>query len=161
MKTQRYKLLTTLIVSALHPNEVHQAGTVWAPTNRMDIIEAEDLVKAGYAEHTGDTKAPLASLALDRKEEARRRQEAIDRGENPDEGDTTAETVVTDDKTGGDTEEAVLTLILEGNIDQVKSELPGLTEPQLQRLAELELAGQGRKGVAEAIEAAVAELSAE
>lgn len=161
MKTQRYKLLTTLIVSALHPNEPHQAGTEWAPKNVLDIREADELVTAGFAEKVGgDSKSPLASLVLDRKEEARRRQEAIDRGENPDEGDTTAETVVTDDN-GGNTEEAVLTLILEGNIDQVKSELPGLTEPQLQRLAELELAGQGRKGVAEAIEAAVAELSAE
>lgn len=157
MKTQRYKLLTTLIVSALHPNEPHQAGTEWAPKNVLDIREADELVAVGFAEKVGDSKAPLASLALDRKEEARRRQEAIDRGENPDEG---AETVVADDN-GGNTEDQVLALILEGTVDQVKSELTGLTEAQLQRLAELELAGHGRKGVAEAIEVAVAELSAE
>lgn len=156
MKTQRYKLLTTLIVSALHPNEVHQTGTVWAPSNRMDILEAEDLVKSGYAEKTNDTKASLASLALDRKEAARQRQAAIDRGEDPDAGAASAP-VVTDTSTSDD---EVLSLILEGSVDQVVAELEGLTEAQLQRLAELEAGenGKKRKGVAEAVEAAVEAL---
>lgn len=157
MSTPRYRLLTTLIVSALHPNEPHPAGTEWAPKNVLDVKEADELVQVGYAEQVkGTSNAPLASLVLDREDAARKRKEALDRGEDPD-----ADVVVTEKKqppanTGDD---EVLSLILEGNVDQVKAELDGLTVEQLLRLAELEgdaeQGGKQRKGVLEAIDAAV------
>ena len=48
--------------------------------------------------------------------------------------------------------------ILAGNADQVGEALGELELPQLQRLAELEVAGKGRKGVADAIAAEIAEI---
>lgn len=48
--------------------------------------------------------------------------------------------------------------ILAGNADQVGEALAELELSQLQRLAELEAAGKGRKGVADAIAAEIAEI---
>jgi hypothetical protein len=151
MKTQRYRLLTTLIVSALHPNEPHPTGTEWAPVNVIDIQEADSLVLSGYAEKSeGKGSAPLASTVIERQDAARKAKEAADRGET------------VDDDAGSNLNETdqVLTLILEGSVDQVKAELDGLTGEQLQRLSELEDGADGkqRKGVADAITAAIEAL---
>lgn len=144
MKNQRYKLLTTIIVSALHPNEPNDAGTVWEPVNVIDIQEAKALVQAGYAEETSDTKTPLASTVLERQDAARKAKEAADRGE-----ELPKQPVSTND------EDEKLSLILSGNVEQVRAELEGLTSAQLLRLDELEgdaeQGGKQRKGVAEAI----------
>lgn len=155
MKTQRYKLLTTLIVSALHPNEPQAAGTVWAPVNVIDVQEAEALVTASYAEKTDDDKAPLASTVLERQDAARKRKEAEDRGETVEDSKPPAPVVSEDDQ--------VLSLILEGTVDQVKAELEGLTAEQLTRLGELEAekGEKARKGVADAVAEALEELEAE
>jgi hypothetical protein len=142
MKTQRYRLLTTLIVSALHRNEPHPKGTEWAPSNVIDVQEADALVQSGYAEKvTGDSKAPLASTVFEREDAARKRQEALDRGED-----------LEDTKPVTDADD-VLWLILDGSVDDVTAELEGLTPEQLTRLAELEASADGkkRKGVADAV----------
>ena len=52
-----------------------------------------------------------------------------------------------------------LKAILDGTVDAVVGELDGLDEASLQRLAELEAAGKQRKGVADAITAAIEALS--
>ena len=56
-KRLNFKLLTTLIVAVLHPNESQPIGTVWSPDSAPDIHEAEQLVRLGYAELTDEKPA--------------------------------------------------------------------------------------------------------
>ena len=151
MKNQRYKLLTMLIVSALHPNEPYGAGTVWEPTNTIDIQEAEQLVLATYAEKIdGDKDDAVTPTLLQRQDEAKRKSEADEEAPASDIVPFTGR-VLTDDE---------LALILEGDIKAVKPELDGLSAEQLYRLDELEgtEGGKKRKGVHDAIADALASL---
>lgn len=156
MKNQRYNLLTTLIVSALHPNEPQAAGTIWEPTNTIDIQEADELVLADYAEKIDhDEDDVITPTWLQRQDEAKRK------AEEPAEEEPVA-VAPFEGRVIGD---AGLALILEGSVEQVKAELAGLSSEQLLRLSELEgdkeQGGKQRKGVADAIEAAYAELDPE
>lgn len=152
-KPQGFKLLTTLIVSALHPNEPKNEGTVWVPTNRMDVLEAEGLVKAKYAAEyepaKGDTIHPTW---LQVQDEQRRKEE-----DEEDEEDLTT------DPTGSDgLSDDELSIILDGNVAHVTSELAGLERSELERLAALENArDQPRKGVNDAIADAIAAIDAQ
>lgn len=152
MKNQRYSLLTTIIVSALHPNEPQQAGTKWEPTNAIDIGEANELVGIGYAEKIDASKDDVLTLTvLQRQDEAKRKAaEAEDVEVEP---DPLADDTLADEE---------LALILDGNVEQVKAELDGLTAAQLHRLDELEgdkeQGGKQRKGVHDAIADAIAAL---
>lgn len=154
MKNQRYKLLTTIIVSALHPNEPHAPGTVWEPTNAIDVQEADQLVEAKYAEKTSDAKATVTPTWLQRQDDAKRK--AV---EAPAEEPVPGSKSSTQDDGLSDEE---LELVLEGNVEQVKAELDGLTREQLLRLDELEgdkdQGGKQRKGVHDAIADAIAAL---
>lgn len=157
MSNQRYKLLTTLIVSALHPNEPQQAGGVWEPTNAIDIQEAEYLVKTGYAEeHTATKKDVVLKTWLQQQDEAKRKKAAEDAGEE--EPATVVTTPPAGEKTYTDEE---LLLVLDGNVENVEAELEGLTLDALNRLDVLEDredGGKKRKGVHDAIAAAIEAL---
>lgn len=155
MKNQRYSLLTTIIVSALHPNEPQQAGTKWEPTNAIDIGEANELVQIGYAEKIDANKDDVLTLTVLQRQDEAKRKAAAEADEE------LADPLADNTLTGGLTDEE-LALILEGNIDQVKAELDGLTAAQLHRLDELEgdkeQGGKQRKGVHDAIADAIAAL---
>ena len=62
----KYKLLTTAIVSALHPNEQQAKGSVWEPKDRADVLEAEALAVAGFAESTNEA-ATVKTIAEKRE----------------------------------------------------------------------------------------------
>lgn len=141
MKNQRYSLLSTMLISAIHPNEPQAAGTVWEPTNAIDIQEAELLCKAGYAEHTTASKGEVVATKLQR-EDAR----PAPVNEKPD-----------DTGSNDDLDDEMLDLILDGSVENVAAELDGLSVEQLQRLGQLERKGKDRKGVHEAIAAAIEE----
>lgn len=111
-KRLNFKLLTTLIVAVLHPNEPQPIGTVWTPESAPDIHEAEQLVKLGYAETTDEKPA------------------AIIEQDDPDQE---------------------LRDILAMSVPDAEAELAGLTPEGLTRIAELETAGQNRKGLLKAI----------
>lgn len=156
MKKQRYNLLTTLIVSALHPNEPQAPGTKWEPTNVIDIQEADALVASNYAEKVDAAKDDTVTPTwLQRQDEAKRAAAA-----KADVVEPTTVTIPEDDDTLSDEE---LALVLEGNVDQVAAELDGLTVEQLQRLDAMEASedGKKRKGVADAIADAIAALEAD
>jgi hypothetical protein len=53
--SKKYKLLTTAIVSALHPNQPQAGGSVWEPKDRNEVLEAEALHQAGLAEPTNES----------------------------------------------------------------------------------------------------------
>jgi hypothetical protein len=163
MKTQRYNLLTALIVSALHPNEPQAPGTKWEPTNAIDVQEANELTLAGYAEKI-EAKASdkITPTWLQRQDEARRKAAVeaevadvprVDPNANDGQGD------------GGGFSDEELKLILAGSVEQIKAELEGLTADQLLRLAELEgdaeQDGKQRVTAIQAIEAAYAAKTAE
>jgi hypothetical protein len=156
MKNQRYNLLTTLIVSALHPNEPFPVGTTWEPTNAIDIQEAEALCLAGYAKKIdGGASDKLQPTWLQKQDEAKRK--AAEQEQSQDEEDP-APTITSD-------EDEELRAILLGNVEQVRAELDGLTAAQLLRLDELEgdkeQGGKARKGVHDAINEAYAALEQE
>jgi hypothetical protein len=155
MKTQRYNLLTALIVSALHPNEPQAPGTKWEPTNAIDVQEANELTLAGYAEKI-EAKASdkITPTWLQRQDEARRKAAVeaevadvprVDPNANDGQGDG-----------GGFSDE---------ELEQIPAELEGLTADQLLRLAELEgdaeQDGKQRVTAIQAIEAAYAAKTAE
>lgn len=158
MKSQRYNLLTTLIVSALHPNEPFGVGTIWEPTNTVDIHEAEALCEMKYAKHHAATKDDKVEPTWLQKQDAKRiaEEDAADasNGFDPDDlGEGSGDKDLSD---------AELALILEGSVDAVSAELADLTEPQLIRLAGLEEARERpRKGVADAIADAVANIQSQ
>jgi hypothetical protein len=134
MSKSNYKLLTSCIVSALHPNEPIAAGTVF---NAKDYAggeqEAKQLVLLGYAEVTDE--APTHNA------------------EKP-EADPAAISGLEED------EDAPLKLILGGNVESVKEAIASgsLTPEQIKRLGELNiLSEKPRQGVEDAVEAALAE----
>lgn len=154
MKNQRFNLLTTLIVSALHPNEPQPAGTKWEPTNVIDIQEANELVLANYAEKIdADKSHTVTPTWLQRQDEAKRKaaEEVVSEPEPDSTPDGGSDDDLTDDE---------LALVLEGNVEQVKAELDGLTVEQLKRLDALEGAegAKQRKGVTDAIADAISAL---
>lgn len=142
MKNQRYSLLSTMLISAIHPNEPQAAGTVWEPTNAIDIQEAELLCKAGYAEHTTASKDDVVTATKLQREDAKPASAPVN--ENPAD-------------TGDDLDDEMLALILDGSVENVAAELDGLSAEQLKRLVQLERKGKDRKGVHEAIAAAIEE----
>lgn len=146
MKTQRYNLLTTCIVTGLHPNEPQGAGTKWEPTNAIDVQEAEQLTELTYAERWDARKEDVVSKTwLQKQDEAKQAAAAEAAGDfEPGTGNN--------EVTGDD---ADLLLILGGNVEAVTGEIDGLDVDQLRRLYELESAGKNRKGVAEAINEAI------
>jgi hypothetical protein len=158
MKNKHYRLLTTLIVSALHPNEPHQAGTIYQPNNTNDIKEADELVQMGYAKEDvpgkdAEGKPEVVTLTrIQREDAAAAKQAKIDAGEGDEPG-----------QVGGDDNDAKLKLILEGNVGQVTAELDGMSREDLERLAELEAGegGKNRVGVNDAIADAIAAFDAE
>ena len=75
----KFKLLTTAIVSAIHPNEPARVGSVWEPKSAPDISEAEALQAIGYAEQTkekvsvgnyGDAKVAKTAEEIEAEEAA-------------------------------------------------------------------------------------------
>lgn len=154
MKNKRYNLLTTLIVSALHPNEPFGAGTKWEPTNAIDIREAEELTAAKYAEEWTPRKEDELTLTRLQKEDAAKGSGAA--------GESTVDDDVADPAAGDGLSDDELSLILDGSVDAVAAELEGLDEDTLRRLYELEAARERpRKGVADAINDAIEALEQE
>ena len=151
MKNTRYKLLTSIIVSALHPNEPQAGGVVWEPTNTIDQHEADLLVKSGYAEEHEATKDDkLTPTWLQRQDEAKRKREAADVPVSTIDLQSQGQVAFTDDE---------LNLILDGNVDQVTAELDGLDAATLERLETLEgRREKPRAGVSKAIAAAIENL---
>lgn len=136
-KNQRFRLLTTCIVAALHPNQQQVAGAVWEPTNVIDQQEAEALRGVGYAEHCNDDVTHLTVL------------------QQQDAAKAKAADAETGDDSGNDTNDGwpkPAADILAGNVDEVTAELENLSVEQLDELSKLEAAGQSRKGVQNAIE---------
>ena len=130
-KNQRFRLLTTCIVAALHPNEQSPRGAVWEPDNVNDTQEALALRNVGYAEETSEDVT---------HETVSQRQAAASRANKPD-----GEPAEDDDV------ETPLADILAGNVDEVTAALADLTAEQLKALADLEAKGGNRKGVQNAI----------
>lgn len=118
----KYKLLTTAIVSALHPNEQQAKGSVWEPKDRADVLEAEALAVAGFAESTNEA-ATVKTIAEKR--------------EGADDDDADVETELSE--------------LLEGNVETVNEAIDAafddLTAEQLKSLSVLEAKGKNRKGV--------------
>lgn len=118
----KYKLLTTAIVSALHPNEQQAKGSVWEPKDRADVLEAEALAVAGFAESTNEA-ATVKTIAEKR--------------EGADDDDADVETELSE--------------LLEGNVETVNEAIDAafddLTAEQLESLSALEAKGKNRKGV--------------
>lgn len=142
MKTQRYNLLTTAIVGAVHANQPQVGGTKWEPTNANDVQEAELLCKAGYAEKIDAVKGDEVTPTWLQRQDALAKTKAEEPIQEP------GQTVSNDDM-------EALALILDGSVDSVTAELDGLNEDELRQLDALEAAGKGRKGVHEAIAAAL------
>ena len=131
-KNQRFRLLTTCIVAALHPNEQSPRGAVWEPDNVNDTQEALALRNVGYAEEASDDVT---------HETVSQRQAAASRTTKP------------DGEPGEDDTLGMLADILAGNVDEVTNALDTteLTVAQLKALADLEAKGSNRKGVQNAI----------
>ena len=128
-KNQRFRLLTTCIVAALHPNEQAQRGAVWEPDNVNDTQEALALRNVGYAEETSED---VTHETVSQRQAAASRTAASEPAEDDD-----VETPLAD--------------ILAGNVDEVTAALADLTAEQLKALADLEAKGGNRKGVQNAI----------
>ena len=128
-KNQRFRLLTTCIVAALHPNEQSSRGAVWEPDNVNDTQEALALRNVGYAEETSED---VTHETVSQRQAAASRTAASEPAEDYD-----VETPLAD--------------ILAGNVDEVTAALADLTAEQLKALADLEAKGSNRKGVQNAI----------
>jgi hypothetical protein len=155
-------LLTTAIVSALHSNEPCARGVIWAPTERTDQLEADALVKMGYAEET-DGKATHPTIAEKNagkgKKDAPVSGDEVDAIRQPDGTFLSAAGVpVNQDGSPYESpEDAAITEFLSNNAGDVVAALKEASpehKAMLPRMAELETAGKGRKTVLEAIEAA-------
>lgn len=159
MKNQRYNLLTTIIVSSLHPNEPQQAGTKWEPTNAMDIQEADALCEVNYAEKVEAAKGDTVTPTWLQRQDAAKKQLSLDSGMEPGEQHTQPQAATATTSTDKALTDEQLGLILEGSVDNVRAELGGLTQEQLDKLWELEddkaSGGKQRKGVFEAINEAI------
>ena len=116
----KYKLLTTAIVSALHPNEQQAKGSVWEPKDRADVLEAEALAIAGFAESTNE--------AVTVKTIAEKREGADD-----DDVDTELSELLEGN--------------VETVNEAIDAAFDDLTAEQLEALSKLEAAGKNRKGV--------------
>lgn len=135
--SQKYKLLTKCIITALHPNEPQKKGVVWEPKDDDAKAEAEALATVGYAQKTNeDVTDPTFARAATQ---------------------ATPEDVSDDDR-------AEMEEVLLGTVDEVVAGLGEYTIEGLDALAALETAGKGRKGVLDGIsaarEAAVADAEA-
>lgn len=77
--SKKFRLLTTAIVAALHPNEPQAVGTVWEADERAHELEGEALVAAGYAAIAGKGEAATKTDDADdtRTPEEIERDEAI------------------------------------------------------------------------------------
>ena len=128
-KNQRFRLLTTCIVAALHPNEQSPRGVVWEPDNVNDTQEALALRNVGYAEEASDD---VTHETVSQRQAAASRTAASEPAEDDD-----VETPLAD--------------ILAGNVDEVTAALADLTAEQLKALADLEAKCGNRKGVQNAI----------
>jgi hypothetical protein len=159
-----YRLLTTAIVAALHTNEPTARGAVWAPTDRTDQLEADALVKVGYAEET-NVKATHETIAEKNAGKGKKAPplsgDEVDAIRQPDGTFLSAAGVqVNEDGTPfASMEDTVIGEFLAHNAADVVAALADATpehKAMLPRMAELETAGKGRKTVLEAIEAAKA-----
>jgi hypothetical protein len=174
----RYKLLTHAIVSAIHPNEPQMNGTIWDASDKSDALEAEALARVGLAKETNeaatvktiaernakggkakddtedqltkliagkaaDVEAALPSLSIEQLHELQQ----LEAAGHARKGVTAAITAQIESKTF----DAPLLTLLEGTVEQIEAGLEELTAEQLVRLSELEVEGQNRVGVADAI----------
>lgn len=177
----RYKLLTHAIVSAIHPNEPQMNGTIWDASDKSDALEAEALARVGLAKETNeaatvktiaernakggkakddaddtedqlgkliagkaaDVEAALPSLSIEQLHELQK----LEAAGHARKGVTAAITAQIESKTF----DAPLLTLLEGTVEQIEAGLEELTVEQLVRLSELEVEGQNRVGVADAI----------
>jgi hypothetical protein len=162
MSNKSYRLLTTAIVSALHPNEPTARGAVWAPSERNDQLEADALVNVGYAEET-NVKATHETLAEKNAGKGKKSPPVsgteVDAIRQPDGTFLSAAGVqVNADGTPfASMEDTVIGEFLANNATDVIAALADATpehKAMLPRMAELEQAGKARKTVLEAIDAA-------
>ncbi len=110
------KLLTSAIVSGLHPNQAHSAGTVYAAKDEAAEQEAKALIRVGYAEET-DEKVNYVDKSLPKSEQISGIKENND---------------------------APLKEILTGTVDEVVAQFPQLSPDDFKRLVKLESQGKGR-----------------
>lgn len=64
MSKQNYEVTTSAIISAISSANPQRIGTVWTPTEVLDVQEAEALVNIGYAKKTSkDATVEVRSVA--------------------------------------------------------------------------------------------------
>ena len=168
MSNQRYNLLQTAIVAAINAGVQSERNTVWEPTEKNDVLEADALVRMGYAELTDK---PVTTNTHAERQLAKRKEQgdppisgaSIDAIKQAD--GTFRDSFgrqVNEDGTlynpnqGATDGDPVLAEVLKGTVPDVEDELESgeYTAEQLDQLEAMEKAGQGRKGVMDAIQAA-------
>lgn len=138
-KKTNYRLLSSMLVSGLHPNEPIVGGTIFAPDREGGPLDMEGkaLVDQGYAEFT-DEKPTWAGTTLDSHK-------------------THLSGLVPND-------DAAYNELLKGKVAEIEVGLENgtYTVEQLERIKTLNLTGENpRDGVDKAVDKAIAALTAQ
>lgn len=173
-----FKLLTTAIISTIHPNQPVPVGSVWFPEERDEVLEAEALESRGFAQRTSENVDTLTALQRARRDAEKPAEDEVPLSgikfeaiRQPD-GTFLSPSGVRVNEDGTIYEEPVVAIEdtirtkLEGTVDEVSAYIDDLLngddpKAQIELLSSLEAAGKNRKGVLEVAGQALELLSAE
>lgn len=170
-----FKLLTTAIISSIHPNQPVPAGSIWKPEERDEELEAQALESCGFAQRTNEEVDTLTALQRARRDAEKPSDKDVPLSgvkfeaiRQPD-GTFLSPSGVRVNEDGTIYQEPIEDTIrtkLEGTVDEVSAYIDDLLngddpKSQIELLTRLETAGKNRKGVLEVAGQALELLSTE